>query len=81
MTGDKLTRASVLASELHEFLGWHILYHCPGCGSSSDKTVNCLAKRYGVDVEVYTVTRKLRCAKCDVEPDEVPFVPLRANLP
>lgn len=69
--GEKLTRANVLAAELSQFLGWHILFHCPRCGASSDVTVDSLAEQYGQDVEVYTVTRKLKCDACDVEPDSV----------
>jgi hypothetical protein len=68
---DKLTRASLLAAELSEFLGWHILFHCPSCGRSSDVTIDSLVNRYGFYVEVYTVVRKLKCDACTVAPDSV----------
>jgi len=35
MMTDRLSRASVLASELCRFAGWYLLTHCPSCGSTS----------------------------------------------
>ena len=76
---DKLSRSSALASELRRFAGWYLLTHCPSCGSSSEIAVDVLAKRHGENVEMYTITRKLGCTECKLEPDEVHLVEFRSG--
>jgi hypothetical protein len=68
---DELSRASVLASGLGRFSGWYLLTHCPSCGSSSEIALDVLIKRYGGDAAMYTAVKRLECADCKIEPDEV----------
>ena len=66
-----LSRASVLASELREFVGSHLLTHCPQCGITSEIAMEVLIKRYGGELAMYTVLQKLQCLDCKIVPDEV----------
>jgi hypothetical protein len=68
---ESLSRASVLASELHRFAGWYLLAHCPQCGSSSEIAIEVLIKRYGGALAMYTAMQKLECLDCKLSPDEV----------
>jgi len=68
---ERLSKASVLASELRRFAGWFLLTHCPQCGSSSEIAMQVLIKRYSERLAIYSAVEKLACLDCKVAPDEV----------
>ena len=65
------TRATALASPLHQFTGWFLTVNCPGCRVLRTVEINALVESRGGVITVGEVVVKLRCSSCGSAPDWV----------
>jgi hypothetical protein len=65
------TRATALASALHDFRGWQLLAHCPRCRVMRQIPVNRLAGQVGDGMLLRDVLPRLRCHRCGEPPRAV----------
>jgi hypothetical protein len=65
------TRATALASPLHQFTGWLLTINCPACRVLRTVEINTLMARRGGLISVGQVVAKLHCQRCGSAPDWV----------